>query len=53
MELQNIGEVFYSGRVINLDNASIEFLNDSLEKMKYEKEDLLNQLNNIVNEIQN
>ena len=52
MELQKIGEVFYAGRVINLDNSSIEFLNDSLQKINLEKENLLFHFNNIVSEIQ-
>lgn len=52
MKLESIGEIFYDGRVINLDNASLETLNPLLDKVKSEKEDLMNKLNNILGEIQ-
>lgn len=52
MKTENLGEIFFDGRVISLDNASDKMLDELLVKINSQKEDCLNNLNNILADIQ-
>lgn len=52
MKLDTLGETFFDGRIINLDNPSLDILDTSLEKIKQKKEDLELKLNDLIVEMQ-
>lgn len=52
MKFEEIGEIFYDGRIINLDNPSIDMLNSTLENIKIKKDELNEKLDNLVVEMQ-
>lgn len=52
MNTDKLGEIFVDGRIINLDNASIETLDSTLEQVNSEKEKVMNRINRLLGEIQ-
>ncbi|HIT71924.1 MAG TPA: hypothetical protein IAD08_08470 [Candidatus Scatovivens faecipullorum] len=52
MEIEKVGEIFIDGRIINLDNSSMETLNSNFEEITSQKEKLINNINNILEQIQ-
>ncbi len=52
MRIEKLGEVFINGEIINLDNSSIDELNQSLKKVKDEKEKVINSINVLLQEAQ-
>ncbi len=52
MDTEKMGEVFVDGRVLNLDNASIEILDSTLEKIDTQKTQLMKRMDTILAEIQ-
>ena len=52
MKLDSLGQTFYDGRIINLDNPSQEILNITLEQIKKQDGKLKEKLNNLIVEMQ-
>lgn len=52
MKLDSIGEIFYDGRIINLDKPSTEIIDTVLEKIEKQKEELGLKLDNLIVEMQ-
>ena len=50
---EKLGEIFVDGRIINLDNASIEVLDSTLNEINLQKEKVMNRINKLLAEIQN
>ena len=52
MKTENLGEIFFDGRIIGLDNVAIEDINNILSQIKNEEEKCMNKLNNVLMKIQ-
>ena len=52
MNTENIGEIFIDGRIVNLDNSSVEDLDSMLEKIDSRKKNIMNNIDEILTEIQ-
>ena len=52
MKVENIGEIFFEGKIINLDNSSIEELNQILQNIKNEKDKVIDSINDLLEEVQ-
>lgn len=51
MNSEKLGEIFVDGRIINLDNASMEMLESTLGVLSKQKEGSINKINKILSEI--
>lgn len=51
MNTEKIGEIFIDGRIINLDNATSDILNSTLQQLDNQKSNIINKLNVILSEI--
>lgn len=51
MNSEKLGEIFIDGRIINLDNSSIEILESSLAVLNKQKEMSVSKINKILSEI--
>ena len=52
MNTEKIGEIFIDGRIVNLDNSSVEDLDSMLEKIDSRKKNIMNNIDEILTEIQ-
>ncbi len=52
MNTEKIGEIFIDGRIVNLDNSSIEALDSMLEKIDSQKKNIMKNIDEILTEIQ-
>lgn len=52
MYLEDLGEVFADGRIINIKSASIELLENSLKKVREQRVEKIQAIADIVNQIQ-
>lgn len=52
MKLDSLGQTFYDGRIIDLDNPSEEILDTTLEQVKKQNEKLKEKLSNLIIEMQ-
>ncbi len=53
MNTEKIGEIFVDGRIVNLDDSSIETLDAMLEKIDSQKKNIMKNIDTILTEIQN
>ena len=53
MDNEKLGEIFVDVIIINLDNASIEVLDSTLNEINLQKEKVMNRINKLLAEIQN
>lgn len=53
MNIEKIGEIFIDGRIVNLDNSSIEDIDIMLEKINVQKKNVMESIDKILTEIQN
>lgn len=51
MKTEKIGEIFIDGRIINVDNASKETLDSTLQQLDNQKTNIIGKLNKILSEI--
>ena len=51
MNSEKLGEIFIDGRIINLDNSSLEILESSLAVLNKQKEMSVSKINKILSEI--
>ena len=51
MEVEKLGEVNIDGRVVNLDDISIASCKDELETIQNKKNEVLNEINNLLSKI--
>lgn len=52
MKTESLGEIFLDGRIIGLDNTSVEDIDRFLNQVKSEEETCMNKLNSVLAEIQ-
>ena len=52
MNTEKIWEIFIDGRIVNLDNSSVEDLDSMLEKIDSRKKNIMNNIDEILTEIQ-
>lgn len=53
MEVLKVGEIFYDGKIINADNASIGVITSTLDDVNKKHDATMNKINNILNQLQN
>lgn len=53
MNIEKLGDIFADGRMINLDSASIDVLDQTIEKVNEQREDKMKAINNLLVKIQN
>lgn len=52
MNTEKLGEIFFNGKIINLDNVSEEVLDNTLSEINTKKEEIIDRINSILAEIQ-
>ena len=52
MKTENLGELFFDGRVINLDNFSVQDIDNTIIQINQTEENVINKLNRVLAEIQ-
>jgi len=52
MKTEDLGEVFFEGKIIELDSLSIQESDNILSQLKTKEENIMNRLNNVLAEIQ-
>lgn len=52
MKTEDMGEIFIDGRIIGLDNTSVQDLESILEQINTQNEKIINKLNIVLAEIQ-
>ena len=52
MNTENMGEIFIDGRIIVLDNTSVQDLDKVLNQINEQKDKIMNRLNMVLAEIQ-
>ena len=53
MEVEKIGEIVYDGKMLNLDEISLESCNTILNEISVQKQTTIDMINEILAEIQN
>lgn len=51
MNSEKLGEIFINGKIINLDKASMELLESTLEELSKQKGEVTKKINEILSEI--
>lgn len=52
MKTENLGEVFFEGRIVNLDSASVQDIDNMIIQINQKEENIINKLNRVLAEIQ-
>ena len=52
MKTEVLGEIFFDGKIVNLDSASIKDLDNMIIEINEKEEDTINKLNRVLAEIQ-
>ena len=52
MKTEDLGELFFDGRIVNLDKASTQDIDELLLQLNQKEEAVINKLNRVLAEIQ-
>ena len=52
MKTENLGELFFDGRIINLDSASVQDIDNMIIQINQKEDEIINKLNRVLAEIQ-
>ncbi len=53
MNTEKIGDIFVDGKMVNLDNSSVQDLDNMLELLTSQRKDIMDDINKILADIQN